>query len=153
MNPEALAELREISLPEPVSCAPQTAGWYIVGALMVVGLVWLAVRWHHSWRANRYRREALAELSALEREANLAALPALVKRTALSFAPREQVAGLSGNRWLEFLDGTAGDNAFTTGPGRLLPRLAYAADRLDESSSQELLETFRRWIRRHNARI
>ena len=108
MKPEALEQLREIPLPVPVSYAPQTIGWYIVGALLVAGLAWLAVRWHRSWRANRYRRAALAELCAAGARGQPGhALPALVKRTALSFAPREEVAGLSGDRWLEFLDRTA----------------------------------------------
>ena len=32
----------------------------VAATLLVAGLVWLAVRWHRSWRANRYRREAMA---------------------------------------------------------------------------------------------
>ena len=153
MNPEALEKLREMPLPQPVSYAPQTIGWYILGALLLAALVWFAVRWLRSWRANRYRREALAELSELESKGQLSALPALVKRTALCFAPREEVGPLSGDRWLAFLDRTGGGTPFTVGPGRLLPRLAYASDSLDDHEEQEFMETVRRWIRRHDARI
>lgn len=153
MKPEAIEKLREIPLPEPVSYAPQTAGWYILGVLLAAALVWFGVRWYRSWRTNRYRRTALAELAVLEQRGDLGALPALVKRTALCFTPREEIAGLSGDRWLEFLDRTAGDSSFTTGAGRLLPRLAYAPAPLDEGETSALVGAVRRWIRRHDAGI
>ena len=104
MNPEeakALEGLLEIGLPPPVSYAPETAGWWILLAALLLAALLLAWRWRRSWTANRYRREALAELAALEAGPGGAALlPELVKRTALAAAPREKVAALSGEKWL-----------------------------------------------------
>ena len=54
-------------------------------------------------------------------------LPRLVKQTALAFRPRTEVAALSGEPWLQFLDASYGEKGFTEGPGRLLPKLAYAS--------------------------
>ncbi|HKA81136.1 MAG TPA: DUF4381 domain-containing protein [Xanthobacteraceae bacterium] len=64
---DPLAGLIDIPLPPPVSLLPQTWPSRIAIVLVVAGLIaglWWFVRW---WRANRYRRAALAELAAIER--------------------------------------------------------------------------------------
>src|SRR5262245_48254962 len=64
--PDPLAGLIDIPLPPPVSLLPQTWPSRIAIVLAVAGLiagVWWFVRW---WRANRYRRAALAELAGIE---------------------------------------------------------------------------------------
>jgi len=64
---DPLAGLIDIPLPPPVSLLPQTWPSRIAIVLAVAGLiagVWWFVRW---WRANRYRRAALAELAGIER--------------------------------------------------------------------------------------
>ena len=153
MGPDALENLHEIPLPEPVSYAPETIGWYLLAALLGALALWAAARWFRSWRVNRYRRAALKELAAMERAGEFAELPVLLKRTALSFAPREQVAGLSGERWLEFLDRRRGTDTFTRGAGRLLPRLAYGVEPLSAAETRELAGAVRDWIRGHDARL
>jgi len=65
--PDPLAGLIDIPLPPPVSLLPQTWPSRIAIVLLVAGLiggVWWVLRW---WRANRYRRAALAELAGIER--------------------------------------------------------------------------------------
>jgi hypothetical protein len=108
--------------------------------------------------------EAAAELkgiearlaSAEEREAALAELPVLVKRVALHLAPRQKVASLSGAPWLEFLDRTWKGAAFSSGPGRLLPEIAYGTpDRLSAippSAVDALVSLLRTWIPGHGER-
>lgn len=152
-----MARLQEIALPEPVSRTPQTLGWYVLSAVLVLGLLWLAWRGYRRWSANRYRRQALDELEGLRTRHDdasraVAAVPALLKRTALSAYPREQVAALSGEPWLAFLDATLATTEFTTGAGRILPRVAYepaAAATIDEQAADALLSLTSRWIRGH----
>jgi len=98
------------------------------------------------------------ELDEIERSARpLSDLPALVKRVCLAIAPRERVAGLSGNAWLEFLDSTWRGNDFTSGSGRLLPELSYGTPQSlpgpSDDRMRELFALLRRWIRRLRARI
>lgn len=162
---EKLTELKEIILPEPVSYLPQTAAWYILFGLVLMAAVWLAVRWYRHWAANRYRKAALKRLAEIEmnlsdsasRAKNLSALPVLVKQTTLAFAAREKVAGLSGKRWLTFLDSTYIGWAFTEGPGKLLPELSYwpvlKLERVSDDELQALIGLLRKWIRRHRAAI
>jgi len=90
MNPNIpdISQLKELSLPAPVSYAPQTWGWWLLLALLVVLALVVGVRRYWQWRRDRYRREALVRLAQLrERSDDLNALrelPELLKRVALS---------------------------------------------------------------------
>ena len=155
----SIADLKDIPAPPPVSYAPQTAGWWVVGGLIVLGLLLYAFfRWR-KWRRNRYRREAQAELEAIERATNdastrdeaLAALPALVKRTVLSWAPRQEVAPLSGEAWLRYLDRTYARGGFVQGPGRQLDALAYGPGEISGDELHALIALLHHWIDDHVA--
>jgi len=155
----SIADLKDIPAPPPVSYAPQTPGWWVVGGLILLGLlVYAFFRWRR-WRRNRYRREAQAALDAIERAANeaatrkeaLAALPALVKRTVLAWAPRQQVAPLSGDAWLRYLDGTYPQGGFVQGPGRQLDALAYGNGDIGKDELAALMALLHRWIDDHVA--
>lgn len=160
---DALAGLHDVVVPEPVSLFPATPAWAVLAVLVAAALAWVAARMVLRWRRNRYRREAAAELreiesrlaSAATREAALAELPVLVKRVALQSAPREQVAALSGPAWLAFLDRTWKGDAFRTGPGSVLPEIAYGtpAGRRAIGSEEvaQLLAVLRSWVREHHA--
>lgn len=153
-----LANLKEIPLPEPVAYLPQTAAWYVLLALAAIALIlWILHLYRNSLR-NRYRREALKTLDEIERSARpISELPVLVKRVGLAIAPRESVAGLSGDAWLRFLDSTWKVTSFTEGPGGLLPELSYrnpqSLPRIPEEKLRDLFALLRQWIRRHRARI
>jgi hypothetical protein len=162
-TPDALKTLQELPLPAPVSWAPQTIGWLVIGLLLAAAISWVAWRrWRH-YRAQRYRRVALAELHNLEatlrdaaqRHAALAAIPPLIKRTSLAAAPRDQVAALTGDEWLAFLNRTRG--RFDTRSGALLAIVSYApADRIADISDNEiddLLKATRDWIQHHHVEI
>src|SRR5262249_19181416 len=104
---DPLAGLIDIPLPPPVSLLPQTWPSRIALVLLAVGLiprVWWLVR---SWRANRYRRAALAELNDIAyapvQGQTTSALALLVRRTALAAFPRQEIAALTGRAWLAFL--------------------------------------------------
>ncbi len=158
-------DLQDIVLPDPVSWAPQTAGWWILLGLLVFLGAWWTRGVLRRRRANRYRKQALARLQEIEdglaipasRGRALTGLPVLVKQTLLAGCSRSEVAALSGEPWLQFLDESYGGNGFTRGPGRLLPKLAYsppaetAAVRAEEFEA--LVDLIRRWIRGHRVRV
>ena len=154
---DALAGLQELPLPAPVPYTPQTVGWVIVAIVLVALIalvIWRIVR-HR--RANAYRRAALAELADIERDATVAQLPVLLKRTAIAATSREHVAALTGNDWLRFLDRTLHTDAFTQGTGRLLTRIAYSDEgqlqNIPRADLQQLMQLSRRWIRHHHVHI
>jgi hypothetical protein len=155
--------LHDIVLPEPVSWMPQTIGWAIVLAILLMVALVLAIRMRRRWRANAYRRRALGELDRIEsaaREADpqiaLADLPELIKRTALAQYPRPSIAALSGKPWLRFLDESYGGSGFSDGPVRHLLSLTYGPrDALDVTPEESgaLIALVRQWVRRHRVRV
>jgi len=162
-QPDALQALHDVAVPGPINWVPQTAGWYVASVLLLAGLALLAVRIFRRRQANRYRGAALNELDRIRglarhpasRTSALLELPVLVKRTALSFRERSEVAALTGEEWLGFLDGTYSGDAFTRGPGRLLADLPYRDEAytgtLDEAEIEALFDLVGRWISRHSA--
>ena len=49
----------------------------------------------------------------------------LLRRTMLAYAPRAEVAGLTGDAWLEWLDRDLDEPRFREGAGRVLLELPY----------------------------
>ncbi|WP_432669541.1 DUF4381 domain-containing protein [Pseudomonas umsongensis] len=101
MNPNvpSIEQLKEIALPAPVSYAPQTWGWWLLLAVLVVAIVLLSARRYWQWRRDSYRREALLRLAQLQKRSDdlnaLRELPELLKRVAISLPTRNPVgAGL-----------------------------------------------------------
>ncbi len=154
---DALAGLQELSLPPPVPYTPQTVGWVVVAIVVVVLMALVIWRIIRHRRANAYRRAALAELAVIERDATVAQLPVLLKRTAMAATSREHVAALSGADWLRFLDRTLNTDAFTQGTGQLLTRIAYYDEgqlqAIPRADLQQLMHLSRRWIQHHHADV
>jgi len=147
---QQLAQLRAYHLPEPVSWWPPAPGWWLLGLLILTALgitLWLLLRWR---RRGAARRSALRELKTLQAAdtdaaALVQALSRLLRRFALARFPREQVAGLTGEKWLQFLDRHAPDQAFTRGPGRALVEAPYRPPA--EIPTAELTTLVERWIK------
>ncbi|HET6628492.1 MAG TPA: DUF4381 domain-containing protein [Woeseiaceae bacterium] len=132
MNPETLP-LRDLHLPEAIGWWPPAPGWWLLLGLLLLGAA-LAVRaLYRSHRRNAARRLALAELARLKQawdaDGNTAALAAaisdLLRRAMLAYAPRHEVAGLTGRAWLEWLDRGLERAPFSRGPGHKLEDLPY----------------------------
>ena len=114
-NPaDPLAALRDIHAPPAPDFWPPAPGWIALaglGTLLGVAAAAVAARW---WRAGRFRREALASLRFLRARHDAGAadteiaieLSALIRRVALARRPREEVAGLTGDRWIAWLEST-----------------------------------------------
>jgi hypothetical protein len=161
-DPTSLDRLHDIVIPSAAPWWPPAPAWYwVLGFFSVVAVVALLLAFHRRQRS-RYRREALTELlrleSALEdratRSAALRALAELLKRAAVTAFPREQVAGLSGPAWFEFLDRTGRTTRFSAGDGAVLDAAVYdkrTAAALDDPKITDLISLVRRWLKHHRA--
>ena len=145
-DPASLVNLNPIVLPEPVPPWPPAPGWYVLLALAAGLALWAGVRWWRRRRAEQYRRQALAEMDALN---DARAIPDLLKRAALSAFPRGEVAGLTGTAWHRFLDATAGQCLFTGEVGRLLDRAGYGDGVLETDELTRLHAAARDWLKTH----
>jgi Domain of unknown function (DUF4381) len=154
--------LNDIVLAAPAGFFPLAPGWYVLALLLAALAAWAFLRYRRHRAANLYRRQALAELEALVdvlehkggRYEVAARLPELLKRVALQVAPRAEVAFLTGADWLAQLDRMYGGDAFSKGPGRLLPRLAYGTATFVASVPRAELDALvrlsREWVQRHH---
>jgi hypothetical protein len=132
MDP-AQIPLRDLHLPDAVAGWPPAPGWWIVGAVVLIVLGYLLRRWWQSRARSAARRYAMRQLNSLvtsyEQHRDLirfaAEASALLRRTMLAYAPREDVAGLTGDAWLAWLDRGLAQPVFAKGAGRALLDLPY----------------------------
>jgi hypothetical protein len=150
-DPADLSRLADIVAPPQAPWWPPAAGWWILGAGLVAALVILAGLALRRHRRNAYRRAALAELDAIGLVGDgggAAAVSAVLKRAALVAYPRAEVARLTGQGWLAFLDRSAATRDFADGPAAGLARAVYGAPLGDGAA---ILAAARRWVKRHRA--
>ena len=151
----------EIVFPQAVSWIPNTVAWKILGLLLLVAIGYALMKYLKHWQSNAYRRAAVRQLkvirsAALQADSSSSAallkLPTLMKATALQAYPREQVASLSGETWLTFLDSCYPGHAFSTNCGQTLLALSYQKPTLwpaSRTQTEELLSICHRWLVRH----
>ena len=153
MPMDPLAELRDIHLPPAPAFWPPAPGWWLLAGLGAAALALCARLALSAWRRGRGRRAATRALAQLrERHASGEALSVItaevatvLRRAAMSRHPRQQVAGLTGRAWLEFLDDDS--HRFTEGVGRCLATAPFARDEpVDLDALLALCET---WVRRN----
>ena len=128
--------------------------------LLALACVAGLVRLYQYWRANRYRREALQELSGLltrwqaskDDLAYLTQLQALLKRTAITRFPREEVAAKTGEAWLAFMNRSTGSRDYSVGKAEAFIESAYKPDAGTDINVTQIHRLAESWIRRHHPR-
>lgn len=147
--------LRDIHLPEAVSWWPPAPGWWgLLGSITLAVIAFFLIRY---WRKRRrLRDDAILELKRIcdgfdqhhDALRLVRELSVLLRRIAISYFPRSDVASLTGDAWLQFLDKNtqlAGeDQGFFKGPGRILNSGPYQA-RVD-IDTQSLIVLCRGWV-------
>ncbi|MCW3171161.1 DUF4381 domain-containing protein [Shewanella subflava] len=101
-----LAQMHDIALPETVSSLPIAPGYWMVLLLIVAILSWILKKGLKKYRYHAPRRMALAMLNAMDSNANTFAseVNSLLKRTAMTYLPRQSLAHLNGQPWFDWLD-------------------------------------------------
>ncbi len=138
---DGVLPLRDLHLPDPVGWWPLAPGWWF---LLLLAVAVLAFGLHRAYRARRHnaaRRFALRELRRFETEYLEHRNPVvlgrqlsqLLRRGMLAYADRDEVAGLTGDAWLKWLDQGMPLPYFHTEGGRSLLKLPYRDPRGDFS--------------------
>ncbi|PCR95885.1 hypothetical protein CP336_12825 [Pseudomonas fluorescens] len=159
MNPNipSIEQLKELGLPAPISYAPQTWGWWVLLAVLLLTALAIGARRYRQWRRDRYRREALVRLALLRDRSDdlnaLRELPELLKRVAISMPQSQSVAAAEQEDWQHFLQ----QHSKKTLPAdfsQQLARLAYAPDDvlrdLPAPQRQALFDTCQHWVEHHH---
>jgi len=156
-NIPSIEQLQELGLPAPVSYAPQTWGWWVLLAILLLAALAIATRRYWQWRRDRYRREALVRLAQLRDRSDdlnaLRELPELLKRVAISMPQSQSVAASEQEDWQRFLQQHS-KKPLPADFSQQLARLAYAPDdvlrTLPASQRQALFDTCQHWVEHHH---
>ena len=102
---DPLAQLRDIHVPTEVNIWPLDWGWWVAIAVFLLALFCLYKTITAHIRHNKARKQALALLESISAQQSNwpVALNSILKRTAMSYYPTHQVAGLYGKQWQAFL--------------------------------------------------
>ena len=146
MNPQSI-ELRDIRYPSEIDWWPMAPGWWIVIILIVILLFVVIFKLYQKYNENRARRAALSWLKSIQNDNIIRSdtkeltktLSTLLRRTMLAYVPRNEVANLVGDRWLDFLDQGLDENYFSQGEGRCLITEPYKGSMSDENIDVEKL--------------
>lgn len=147
MNP--LDQLRDVHLPVTPSWYPLSdSAYYAIGITFLI-FIWGSMMLFTKWRRGRARRKAILQIEKYRKQSDIdiaiiVDLSVLLRRVALAYYPRKQVAGLSGERWIKFLYDTAIEK-FDKDTARILLTAPYQREFVGES--EELLALASNWIR------
>lgn len=157
LNPPVL-ELRDIHLPEPVSWWPVAPGWWllIIAVLLMFLVIFISRR---IYRSRQLKREITAELETIKQQfqqsndkAQLAkALSVLLRRASITFDPAKNIAGLTDENWLAYLDETfgqaSGKTNFHSETGKVLLTAPYLPDNAEpDFDAQALINLCESWL-------
>jgi len=148
--PQNQLPLRDIQIPDAIGLWPPAIGWWIL-AILIPLLVYLSYKLYKyltrktALKAAKKQFKALKINTQLDDKQKLIELSSLMRRTAVSVFPRADVASLTGNAWLDFLDKNSNTVLFNNETGRLLIDAPYrkAPDLNDLTALFDLCEN---WI-------
>ena len=141
--------IRDIHLPEPITWWPPAFGWWLV-LLCIITLVIIMVWSYKKITRKTAIKSARHLLSQIQMRSDwdnlqkLTALSALLRRTAISIYPREQVASLTGQAWLDFLDRPFKEKKFSSPQGQQLINSLY--QQTNNSDLNPLFEFSEQWL-------
>ena len=138
MNPAELP-LRGMQMPQDIGIWPLAFGWWVLIALCI--LLPLAFIQLRRWQQQRLSSVSLKQLAQLRTlfeqtgDANGLAvqLSMLTRQVVLSLYPRENVASVTGEKWLALLDRLGNTDGFLQGAGRQLLTAQYRNQPIEQA--------------------
>ena len=156
--PPQTLDLRDIHLPEPISWWPIAPGWWmlIASALLIIAVIFILRK---MYLGKQLKRDINSELENIKQQfqktqnkSQLAkSLSILLRRASISYYPKTDIAGLTGEHWLAYLDKTnlkhSKNNSFKSNAGKVLLSAPYLPDstKLD-FDAQSLIELCESWL-------
>ena len=154
MNPTDFSQLplRDIHLPEAVAWWPIAFGWWLLIGLAVGAAIAAALLYRRRYRERAairgFKRVAQALADGTAPVVCIQRISMILRRFVMSLGEHRKVAGLTGEAWLNFLDGRWARDEFSAGIGRILIYGPYApADRVNASDVGALNELCLNWVR------
>ena len=123
--------LRDIHLPPTISWWPPAIGWWILAVLIPLCIFLSYKLYTHITRKTALKSakqhlKLLRQNQQLTKQEKLMQLSSLMRRIAISLYPRKDVASLTGENWLNFLDQSIPNRGFNSDTGWLLTDALYS---------------------------
>lgn len=150
-DPELLKQLHDIHLPPALTMWPLAPGWYVVLGMISIAMMACIVGGWRWYQHGKVKRAALRLLRQYEKQyyqtSNAqqasAEINELLKRVALAYFPRQDVAQLCGKDWLLFLNQTSRELDFMPAEAALL---RYPYQKEATGDLRPTLHLARAWI-------
>lgn len=155
-QPDPLAQLRDIHLPEPISWWPPAPGWWLL-VIIILALLFFTIGWLIKHRAhNCYRREAIEQLKQIQTASinNLQQcqeLLALLRCTAKTAYPELTLESELTPTLLSRLNQCCSQKVFDPKLQQQLGQLPYqASPEISDTLLQQLQQSTELWLKKHN---
>jgi len=135
---EALKDLRDIHQPDPVSIWPLAPGWWILIILVPVLIFLIRYLMKRKNKPN-YKKLALEELQnivadyEIQRNSHktIGEISLFIRKALVAKKGNEQIAGLIGDDWLDYLDKVSGTELFSKGGASIIATSPYRKQQED----------------------
>ena len=98
---DPLAQLQDITTPEPISQFPMAMGWWILLTLICLSIVVLIRQFKKYQALRKTQKVAIKQIS--KNSPNLAETIRILKTAAMAYLPRNEIAALSGQQLADYL--------------------------------------------------
>jgi hypothetical protein len=144
--------LRDIHLPEPITWWPPALGWWLLAIGLPISLYFFYRLYRHLTRQTPVKTalrllSGLADNTMLTPQEKAAELSMLMRRVVMSSSSHNnEVAGLTGDAWLNFLNQNLPDAPFSQATGALLSDAPYRPQNISAQQLTALVALCRRWM-------
>ncbi|MFT6895619.1 MAG: hypothetical protein ACJA13_000016 [Paraglaciecola sp.] len=146
-----LSELKDIHLPDAIGFWPLAYGWWLLLMVIVLGVAWGIILWRKKHHLGLAKRQALLLLSDINETQQTwpGQLNTLLKRLAMVYFPKHQVASLHGKDWQSFLVSQLPDKqqALFAEQFSVLQAHCYRHDTGTEADFEGCVAQIRSWIK------
>ena len=148
--------IQDIITPEDVAFWPLQPGWYLIlfVLLIIVGIL-IVIRLRHKKR-NAYRKQGILAIEALKdkevSDSNILKVNSILKACALQAYNREDIAILSGEKWVDFLNKKAKHVNFIGASKTILsngPYQKFNSEAFNQNEFDDLIALSIKWIKSH----
>jgi hypothetical protein len=144
--------LKDIHLPDVIGWWPPALGWWLL-VILIPLMILLLVKLMSYIKRSTAIKSAKRILTEIKQDATkneldkLRDISILLRRVAVSVAPRQNIAGLTGQAWLDFLDQGMKDKPFTQGIGQCLINTPYQNKTSINVDINRLIVVCQQWLK------
>ncbi len=146
-------QLEDIHLPPAPGLWPPAPGWWLMAVLLLVSSWFVGKKIRKYFQRRQRLQETKRQLQQLKQQLDsgktqqaITDINILLRNIALTHFPDEDVASLTGNDWLAFLDRSGNTNAFSCGPGKVLAEGPYLPAAPEQFDRDGLYHAVKQWV-------